>query len=346
MVTPIEQELKGIDGINVIRSTAYSGTMQITIEVDPNFKDRSRLVSDIQQAINRADLPVDLPSDPIISEIKSEQTPVLTFSIFGDFKPLELKHLSDKIEDDVRNISGVANVFVQGDRKEEIRIIPNPGKMHRSRVSINDIISLVQGWNVNAPGGRLKAPEGQSIIRITGEFVSAEDAGNLVLRANEQGQALRLKDVAEITETLERSYRYVGAQGDPAINMIVIKKGDADIIDLVDRVRAYLDTIPDQFLRSPDGGLFGGKAPFHMVGSVFADNDRIVHHQAKHHNKAEHHQQIQSDASGIKNHQAGDRHRTDNHRRLPAIDVYGWHHWQVRHSDSGCCHCAADIIMV
>ncbi len=244
MVAPIEQELKGIDGINVIRSTAYSGTMQITIEVDPNFKDRSRLVSDIQQAINRADLPVDLPSDPIISEIKSEQTPVLTFSIFGDFKPLELKHLSDKIEDDVRNISGVANVFVQGDRKEEIRIVPNPGKMHRSRVSINDIISLVQGWNVNAPGGRLKAPEGQSIIRITGEFVSAEDAGNLVLRANEQGQALRLKDVADVTETLERSYRYVGAQGDPAINMIVIKKGDADIIDLVDRVRAYLDTIP------------------------------------------------------------------------------------------------------
>ena len=76
MVAPIEQELKGIDGINVIRSTAYSGTMQITIEVDPNFKDRSRLVSDIQQAINRADLPVDLPADPIISEIKSEQTPV------------------------------------------------------------------------------------------------------------------------------------------------------------------------------------------------------------------------------------------------------------------------------
>ncbi|NWF36210.1 efflux RND transporter permease subunit [Mariprofundus sp. KV] len=247
MVAPIEQELKGIDGINVIRSTAYSGTMQITIEVDPNFEDRSRLVSDIQQAINRADLPVDLPADPMIMEVKSEQTPVLTFSIFGDFEPLALKHLSAKIEDDVRDIHGVANVFVQGDRKEEIRIVPDPEKMRRSRISIHDIMALVRGWNINAPGGRLKATDGQSIIRITGEFLSAEDAGNLVLRANERGQALYLKDVAEVTETLERPYRYVAARGDPAITMIVIKKGDADIITLVDKVRAYLDTIPQKY---------------------------------------------------------------------------------------------------
>jgi len=247
MVAPIEQELKGIDGINVIRSTAFSGTMQITIEVDPNFTDRSRLVSDIQQAINRSDLPVDLPFDPIITEVKSEQTPVLTFSIFGDFEELELKKLSSYIEEDVRDIRGVANVFVQGDRKEEIRIVPNPSKMRDSRISINDIISLIKGWNVNAPGGRLKARDGQSIIRIAGEFVSAKDAGNLVLRANENGQSLLLKDVADVSETLERPYRYVGAKGDPAITMIVIKKGDADIIDLVDKVRGYLDTVPQKY---------------------------------------------------------------------------------------------------
>ncbi|MFQ5344826.1 MAG: efflux RND transporter permease subunit [Mariprofundus sp.] len=247
LVTPIEQEMKGLDGINAIRSTSFSGTMQITVEVDPNFEDRSRLVSDIQQAINRADLPVDLPSDPTITEVKSEQTPVLTFSIFGDFQPLELKHLSSRIEDDVRAIDGVANVFVQGARKEEIRIVPDPEKMRQSRVSINDIVTLVRGWNINAPGGRLKAPEGQRIIRITGEFSSAEDAGNLVLRANERGQALHLKDVADVSETLERPYRYVGARGDPAINMIVVKKGDADIIKLVDRVRTYLDTIPKTY---------------------------------------------------------------------------------------------------
>ena len=59
LVIPIERELKGVDGIKTIHSTAYPGTMQITIEIDPNYKDRSRLISDVQQAINRADLPAD-----------------------------------------------------------------------------------------------------------------------------------------------------------------------------------------------------------------------------------------------------------------------------------------------
>ncbi len=247
LVTPIERELKSIDGINVIRSTAFPGSMQITIEVDPNYEDRSRLVSDIQQAINRADLPNDLPADPVITEVKSEQAPVLTFSIFGDFDPLTLKHLGDAIEDDVLNIDGVAKVLVQGDRKEEIRIVPDPEKMRHHRVATADLIRLIQGWNINAPGGHLKAPDGQRIIRITGEFTSAEDAANLVIRANDRGETLRLGDVARVTQTLERPTRYVAAQGDPALNMIILKKGEADIIQLVDRVRSYLKTVPEKY---------------------------------------------------------------------------------------------------
>jgi len=251
LITPIERELKGIDGINVVRSTAYPGTMQITIEVDPNYKDRSRLVSDVEQAINRADLPTDLPADPVITEVKSEQAPILTFSVFGNFDDLMLKHFGDEIEDDVLNIPGIAKVLVQGDRKEEIRIVPDPEKMRRQRVSINDIVKLIRGWNINAPGGQLKEADGQHIIRIIGEFSSAEDAANLVLRANERGEALRLKDIATVTATLEKPVRLVGAQGDPAINMIVLKKGDADIITTVDRIRAYLKTVPEKY----DAGL-------------------------------------------------------------------------------------------
>lgn len=244
LVIPIERELKEVDGINTIRSTAYQGTMQINIEIDPNYEDRSRLISDVQQAINRADLPDDLPNDPVIIEVKSEQTPILSFTIFGEFEPLALQRLADDIETDVLDISGVADVLVQGERKEEIRIVLDPERLHRHRVAINDVVKLVNGWNVNAPGGFLKLPQGQRVIRITGEFKSAEDAANLVIRANEKGNALRLKDVAEVTENVERPTRYVGAMGEPAINMIVLKKGDADLIDLVDNIRAYLKTVP------------------------------------------------------------------------------------------------------
>jgi len=247
IVTPIERELKGIDGIDTIRSTAYPGSMSINVEIDPDYSDRSRFVSDVQQAINRADLPDDLPDDPILTEIKSEQSPVLSFTIFGDFKPLTLKRIADHIEDDVLDLPGVARIVTQGKRKEEIRIVLDPRRMRRQRVSTNDVVQLIRGWNINAPGGSLKEAKGQELIRVTGQFSSAEDAANLVLRANERGDALRLSDIADVYETLDEPTRYVDAMGKSAINMIVMKKGDADIIDLVDRVRAYLKTIPKKY---------------------------------------------------------------------------------------------------
>jgi len=247
VITPIERELKGVDGIDTIRATAYPGSMVINVEIDPNYTDRSRFVSDVQQAINRADLPVDLPDDPLLTEIKSEQAPVLSFTMFGDFKPLELKRIADSVEDDVLDIPSVARIVTQGKRKEEIRIVLDPVRMRRQRIAVGDVMRLIRGWNINAPGGLLKEASGEQIIRVTGQFKSAEDAARLVLRANERGNVVRLSDVADVSEDLVSPTRYVDASGKPAINMIVMKKGDADIINLVDRVRAYLKTIPDKY---------------------------------------------------------------------------------------------------
>jgi len=247
IVTPIERELKGVDGINVIRSTSFPGSMQIAIEVDPNYTDRSRFVADVQQAIDRADVPDDLPNDPILTEIKSEQTPVISFTIFSEREPLSLKRTADLIQDDILAIDGVSRLVMQGNRKEEIRITIDPEKARKQRISTDDVIRLVQGWNVNAPGGPLKTPDGQKMVRVEGEFTSARDAAGLVIRANERGDALRLGDIAEVSQTLEKPWRYVDAVGQQAINMIVMKKAEEDIITLVDKVRDYLATIPDRY---------------------------------------------------------------------------------------------------
>jgi len=247
VVIPIERGLKGIDGVKTIRSTAHPGSMEINIEIDPDYSDRSRFVSDVQQAIDRADLPRDLPEDPIVTEIKSEQAPVLSFTIYGDLKPLALKRIADAIEDDVLNIPGVARVITQGKRKEEIRIVLDPKRMRRQRISAGDVMRLIQGWNVNAPGGTIKSAGEEKIIRVSGQFKSAADVAHLVLRANERGHAVYLGDVAHVSEALVTPQRYVDAMGKPAINMIVMKKGKADIINLVDRLRAYLATVPKQY---------------------------------------------------------------------------------------------------
>ena len=243
LVNPLEAELKELDGIKEIRSTAFPGAMQISITIEPEYRDRARFVSDVQRAVDRADLPDDLLDKPTITEIKSEQAPILSFSLFGKLSELELQRLARRVRDDLLDIPGVARVLVQGKLHEEIRIVLSPDKMRRYRITIGDVARAIRGWNITAPGGKIVVDGKQRVIRIVGEFRSAADAAQLVLRAN-VNHAVRLGDVAQVVETLERPRRIIRAMGDPAVNMIVLKKGDADILATVDRVRAYLKTIP------------------------------------------------------------------------------------------------------
>lgn len=247
IITPIEQELKSITGIDRMLSVAFPGSARIELELDPNASNRKRIVSDVQLAVDRAQLPTDLPVEPGVIEIEGAIFPVIRLAISAPLSPLQLKRLGDKIDDDLLELDGVAKTTTLGDRKSEIRIVVDPGKMRQQRISVGEISRVLQTWNINAPGGDLDTPTGQKSVRIASEFKDAKDVGEVVLRANEFGQGLRLRDVAKVTETLEEPAIIYDIEGKPALSMIVMKKGDADIIETVDKVRAYLATVPDKY---------------------------------------------------------------------------------------------------
>jgi len=247
VITPIEQELKSLTGIDNMNSVSFPGFATITLEIDPNASNRSRIASDVQLAVNRASLPSDLPFDPLVLEIDSSMIPVIQLAISSDISDLELKRIGDRIEDDLLNVSGVSRVVVQGARRSEIRVTVDPQKLNRYRVSIGEIQQLLQQWNVNAPGGELDTAEGQKVVRIVGEFKSPKDVADLVIRANVGGGSLKLGDVATVTEDLETAQRYFDVSGHSAVSMIIMKKSTADIIKTVDNIREYLKTVPERY---------------------------------------------------------------------------------------------------
>ena len=244
VITPIEQELKTLSGVDKMTSIAFPGSARIDLELDPNAANRDRIASEVQLSVSRAILPQDLPTQPTVTEIDGGVFPILQLAVSAPRSDLDLKRLGDKIRDDILEIDGVGKVVYQGNRKAEIRIVVDPKKLQTQRISIGEISAALANWNINAPGGDLETPEGQKAVRIAGQFTGAPDVANLVLRANELGGGIRLGDIATVTESLEKAQLYADAQGKPAAALIVMKKADADIIDVVNTVRDYLKTIP------------------------------------------------------------------------------------------------------
>ena len=244
IITPIEQELKSLDDISKMTSVAFPSSGNINLEVEPDSVNRSRIISDVQLAIDQAKLPLDLPYEPTVTEIDGRIFPIIQLAVAAPVSKLELKRIGDKIRDDLLTLDGVAKVRVQGDRKAELSVIVDPDKLHAQRVSITEIENLLKNWNVNAPGGAIDTHNGQKTLRIVGQFKNAKDVANLIIRANEYGGGIRLGDVATVKESLEKATLYYEVNSKPAMAMLVMKKVDADIIKTVKRVKDYLKTVP------------------------------------------------------------------------------------------------------
>lgn len=244
VITPIEQELKALNGIDKMLSVAFPGSGRITLEVDSHASNRQRLASDVQLAVNRATLPQDLPDDPKVIEIDGSVFPIIQLAVAAPRSPVAMKQLGDRIQDELLDIPGVARVIIQGERKEEIRVVVDPARMREQRISVGEVANLLANWNVTASGGDIDTPEGQKAVRIAGEFRGPQDVANLVLRANEQGRGVRLGDIAKVTSSLDEPRVIYDVAGEPALAMIVLKKSDGDIITTVDRIYEYMKTVP------------------------------------------------------------------------------------------------------
>ncbi len=247
IVIPIEQELKTLTGIDKMTSVSFPGSARITLELDPDASNRDQITNEVQLAIDRARLPSDLPEKPFVLEIDSRVFPVLQIAISAPRGDIAMKQLGSKIEDDLLRLSGVGRVQIQGDRKQEISIVVDPEKLRKQHISVGEISDVIRKWNINASGGSIDTREGQKTVRVLGEYQSDKDVANLVLRANEYGQGLLLRDIAEVKMNLEKATIYQDVNGESALHIIVMKLENADIIDTVARVKAYLDALPDKY---------------------------------------------------------------------------------------------------
>ncbi|HEX5034799.1 MAG TPA: efflux RND transporter permease subunit, partial [bacterium] len=117
---PIEKELKEVDDVKDLVSASTEGYSYIFVVIEPDAKNKDKVVNDLQRAVDRAeDLPADLKDKPVVEEISTKNTPMLEVALFGDLSPEQLRQQARRLETRLLEDPNVAKVIRRGYREPE-----------------------------------------------------------------------------------------------------------------------------------------------------------------------------------------------------------------------------------
>ncbi len=237
VTVPIEKELNGVDGIEEMTSTSLENSSNILIKISQDVKDKDKVVDDIREAVNRVrDLPKDVENDPSVVEITSGEIPVIQVTLSGDLSEIELQEHAENLEDILEGIPGVSSISRLGWRDREVWVEVDPQKLKDIHLSIEEIMEALGRRNISIPAGKLRGKT-EFNIRTTGEFYEKEEIENVVIRANDVGNWLRIKDVSKVRFSFEDEDIINKSFGTRSINLTVVKRATGDTIKIVNQVK-------------------------------------------------------------------------------------------------------------
>ncbi len=242
VATPLERQFGRIAGITEMTSTSRLGGTDITLQFDlgRNIDAAGR---DVQAAINaaRGDLPANLPNNPSYRKVNPADSPIMLLAITSKLVPRERMYdiASSVLQQKLSQIQGVGQVFVWGGALPAVRVDVNPALLNAQGLAMEDVRLAITSANLNRPKGDLAGDSTTWSITTTDQLMTAADYQPLILRYR-QGSAVRLSDVARVTDSVENVRNAGLSNGVPAIIVPIFRQPDANIIETVDRVRAIL----------------------------------------------------------------------------------------------------------
>ena len=228
---PIEQELKGIDGIDQISSVSKQATSIITVEFLTS-KDKLVAQQEVNDAVERArtELPNQLTQEPVVNDFNLADQPIMNINLSGNFDLVELKTFADEIQDEIESLTDVNEAEIIGALEREIQINVDLTKMQASGIVFRDIREAVQNKNMTVSAGQLDMGRMERSVRVDGEIEEASDLENLIIQ-NVLGDEVYLKDIASIKDGFADRESYASLNGEPVITVNVKKKSGGNLIE-------------------------------------------------------------------------------------------------------------------
>jgi multidrug efflux pump subunit AcrB len=241
---PIEKQLKGISGakVNKITSTSQTDYSLIIVEFDTDVKTEIAKQK-VKDAIDKAqtDLPTDLTQLPNVQEFDFSEFPIMYVNVSGDYDGTKLKDYADKLQDKFEALPEITRAEIVGAPEREIQVNVDPYKMTAARVSFTDIENAVKRENNDITGGLIEVGTTRRTLRIKGQFTSALNLQDIVVRSSAQGASVYLRDIAEIRDTTKERESYARLDGKNVVTLNIIKRAGENLINAADKIKAAVE---------------------------------------------------------------------------------------------------------
>lgn len=240
LLRPMEQELRTIEGVKEMRSTAYQGGGNVILEFEAGFN-ADKALQDVRERTDRAksELPQET-DEPTVNEVNLSLFPVLVVILSGDVQERTLLQIARALKDRIEGIPAVLSAEIAGDREELVEVVVDPMRVESYGLNPADIAQLFNRSNRLVAAGNLDTGHGRFPIKVPGLFETVEDIWNMPVKVN--GDAVvRFRDIAEIRRTFKDPNTFARVGGKPAIALEISKRSGENIIDTIAQVRATVD---------------------------------------------------------------------------------------------------------
>jgi multidrug efflux pump len=248
LLRPLEQELRSIEGIKEMRSTAYEGGANIVLEFEAGF-DADQALDDVREKVDIAkpELPEDT-DEPTVNEVNFSLFPVLVVTLSGDVPEQVLLHTARQLRDAIEGVPSVLEAELTGQREELVEIVVDPVRLETYGLQAADVLDMVARSNRLIAAGALDTGSGRFPIKVPGLYENVEDILNQPLKA--EGDAVVLiRDIGVVQRTFKDRESYARLNREPAIAIEVSKRTGENVIETIARVRAVVaagqDLLPE-----------------------------------------------------------------------------------------------------
>jgi len=245
VATPLERQFGHIAGVTEMTSSSSLGTTTVTLQFDlgRNIDGAAR---DVEAAINNARtyLPANLPSNPTYRKVNPADAPILILGLTSDiYGPDKLYDVASTIiEQKLSQIEGVGQVSPGGGALPSVRVDANPAQLANYGLGLSDVQKVLSLQNSDMPRGQIANAGTTADIVTNGQISHAADYAPLIIGYH-NGLAVRLEDVATVTDSVQNIRAGGFLNGKRAVPVIVLRQPGANIIETNKRVLAQLPAI-------------------------------------------------------------------------------------------------------